>query len=73
QLHESLLNPGLPGYAEAQPDEGDELERPDTRDDREDDGEVAADARTSTEAAPPAAPAQQTQRGRARRHGARAP
>ncbi|MBD5557803.1 MAG: peptidyl-prolyl cis-trans isomerase [Desulfovibrio sp.] len=73
ELHESLLNPGLPGYAEAQPDEGDELERPDGRDGREEVGEVAADARTSPEAAPPLAPSQQTQRGRGRRHGARAP
>ena len=72
-LHESLLKPGLPGYAEAQTHEGDELERPDGRDVREEDGEVAADARTSPEAAPPAAPEQQTQRGRTRRHGARSP
>lgn len=58
ELRESLLTPGLPGYAEAEPDEGDELERPEAREERADEGGE------SVEAEAPAGPAPEAPRGR---------
>ena len=55
ELREPLLTPGLPGFVEAEPDEGDELERPDAREER-DDGSVETAGAVAPDSPAPEAP-----------------
>ncbi|MBD5417637.1 MAG: peptidyl-prolyl cis-trans isomerase [Desulfovibrio sp.] len=43
ELKESLLTPGLPGFVTEEPEEGDELDRPESQQGREDDAAATAD------------------------------
>ncbi len=43
ELKESLLTPGLPAFVTEEPDEGDELDRPESQQEREDEAAVTAD------------------------------
>lgn len=52
ELREPLLTPGLPGYAEAEPDEGEELERPEASQDPADETAEASEAAAPESPAP---------------------
>ncbi|MBD5538648.1 MAG: peptidyl-prolyl cis-trans isomerase [Desulfovibrio sp.] len=55
ELREPLLTPGLPGYTEGEPDDGEELERPQAREEPED-GDSEAGEAASAGSAPPEPP-----------------
>ena len=65
ELMESLLTPGLPGFVAGEPDEGEDLERPESQQEREDDAAAA-----TAEAVPDVQDGKEGARQGARRMGA---